>query len=59
MANDAARDPDAAQSVPSWTEAYPYAAPNLLSAILLLLMALWVFFGLEEVSQRKSNISVF
>ena len=32
-----------------WLEKYPYAPPNLLSAIFLMSAALTVFFGLEEV----------
>ena len=35
----------------SWLEKYPYAAPNLLSAILLLLDAGWIFVGLRETQQ--------
>lgn len=34
-----------------WLEKYPYAAPNLLSAIFLTSACLAVIFALEEVSQ--------
>jgi MFS family permease len=38
------------QGVP-WLTKYPYAAANLLSAILLFMDAAWIFFGLRETQQ--------
>ena len=35
----------------SWLTKYPYAAPNLLSALLLLMDAAWIFVGLRETQQ--------
>lgn len=34
----------------AWLEKYPYALPNIISAVFLTSAVLGVFFGLEEVS---------
>ncbi len=54
---------DPAGNYPAWfggnwfLEKFPYAPPNLISAIFLSCAALAVFFGLEEV--RPSNCLLF
>ena len=39
----------------AWLKAYPYAAPNLLSALLLFLEAAICWFGLHETLQSRRN----
>ena len=38
----------------AWLQRFPYAPPNILSAMFLTSAALLVFFGLEEVSIPQS-----
>ena len=51
---------DPAGSYPSvfgnitWLKKYPYAPPNILSAVILFCAMLGVFFGLEEVRNSPS-----
>jgi hypothetical protein len=48
LADPAKNYPDVFGDV-QWLIKYPYAAPNLLSALFMLWSASLVFFGLEEV----------
>jgi hypothetical protein len=41
-----------------WLRAYPYALPGVLNALLLMITAAFVFFGLEEESPLKLNLSI-
>ncbi len=53
LANPAATLPDLFDSTAvfgfDWIKNYPYALPSVLNALLLFVVALAVFFGLEEV----------
>lgn len=43
----------------NWLKKYPYAPPNILSAVFLLTAALLLFFGLNEVLLSHFIIGVY